>query len=754
MINERYLVTILLIGLSISILAGQKLNQLSIVGKATRATGEIVPQDKLDANMNQAALVSFITDLDVDMDFRPWNGAVGKITNPAMDRWNVYISPGERAIDVHAEGFKSLKVVLSSFGINSVKSGDVYHLEITGNLKTQEIPVVITCNQSGAKVIVDGVEMGSTVNKMLATKINLGERKIRIERDGFANQEISETVSQTNYSFHFDLVPVMPAVVKITSDPEGAMVTIDGNMKLGVTPLEIFYYAGTYDIRIEKRNYDTINEQITISEPKTTQNYKMTDIRATLTVKTHKTATVKLNGVDYKGGIDKLIMLSQTISFMIEQEYCETIEETYTLTKGEVKVFELYPEDIAAILTVKTHTNATVKFNGESYQGGVNNLKVKPQVLEIEVTMPKAETLKRVIVLKPKAEETIEMYPEVETGTIQVGVIPSKASIELNGNGVLFSNELEIMSFEEDRLDMHASVNIVEDSNHDHCAAIRIEHNLQSEVYITDVEVFKREKRGNNIVYFYISKWERSIIITTKNYLPYKYSFPINLKPETTYVLTLDGNSENNSSKLIPVMITSNQSGFTVLIDEKEAETTNKKNITINIGRGTHKIKIEKNGFSSQILTEGISFENNYFEVNLMKKMPAEILLTTNPSGAKVYFDKVLLGETPINSFYDEGKYSIKIEKENYELINDEIYIIEPKTEKHYSLKDIKATLTIKTHENAIVKFNNKSFKGGITNYKIKPQFLKIRVEMPKTETLERDIILKPYDEITIEMYP
>jgi len=83
---------------------------------------------------------------------------------------------------------------------------------------------------------------------------------------------------------------------------------------------------------------------------------------------------------------------------------------------------------------VKTHANATVKFNGESYKGGVSNQKVAPQVLEIEVTMLKAETLKRVITLKPKAEETIEMYPEVPTGVIQVMSIPTDADIELTGD--------------------------------------------------------------------------------------------------------------------------------------------------------------------------------------------------------------------------------------------------------------------------------------------------------------------------------
>jgi len=434
MTSGRYLVFILLIGLSISILAGQELNQLSIVGKATRATGEIVPGDKLDANKNQAALVSFITDLDVDMDFRPWNGVVGKITNPAMGRWNVYVSPGERAIDVHAEGFKPLKVVLSSFGINSVKSGDVYHLEITGDMKAAEVPVVITCNQSGANVIVDGVEMGSTANKMLTINLKSGNQNIRIEKAGFAGQMITESISLENNSFHFDLILAMPATVKITTDPEGAIVYLEDNVKLGETPLEKFYDAGTYQIRIEKENYESINEHITITEPETQKHYNLEDIRATLTVKTNPNAIVKFNGQEYPGGIDKIVLLPQKISFRIEQEYCKTIDMEYVLQKGETKVFEFYPEDISAKLTIKTHANATVKFNGESHKGGIENYKLSPQALDIIVEMPKAETITRMITLMPKAIETLEIYPEVQTGVVQVMVIPSEASFELQGD--------------------------------------------------------------------------------------------------------------------------------------------------------------------------------------------------------------------------------------------------------------------------------------------------------------------------------
>lgn len=502
MIGSRCLIIFILISFSVSILAGQELNQLKIVGKATRVAGEIVPGDKLDANKNRAALVSFITDLDVDMDFKPWNGAVGKITNPAIGRWNVYVSPDERVIDVHAEGFMPLKVVLGSFGINRINSGDVYHIKITGDMKTQEVPVVITCNQSGAKVIVDGEEMGSTVNKMLTINLKSGVQKIRLEKAEFVSQEINEDVSLTNNSFHFELVPGMPALVKITSDPPGAIVTIEGNVKMGVTPLETYYETGTYTIRLEQENYDTINEQITITEPDTEKHYTMTDIRATLTITTHPEATVTVNdqefkgGVDslvllpkkvvlkveqeycesivdtfmlqkgeiktleifpidisarltiktnpnavvkfndknYEGGIDQMILMPQPISFIIEQEYCEKIEESYTLGKGENKVFELYPEDISASLTIQTYPKATVKFNGESYTGGVAGKKLLPQVLTIEVSMPKAEKETRIITLKSQAAETIEIYPEVQTGIIQVLCLPAGAKIELSGD--------------------------------------------------------------------------------------------------------------------------------------------------------------------------------------------------------------------------------------------------------------------------------------------------------------------------------
>jgi len=259
MISNRYLVFILLVGLSISILAGQELNQLSIVGKATRATGEIVPGDKLDANKNQAALVAFITDLDVDMDFRPWNGAVGKITNPAMGRWNVYVSPGERAIDVHAEGFKPLKVVLSSFGINSVKSGEVYHLEITGN---EFITISIIAEPNGAEKWLDGELLGTedtyTVSK--------GEHLLEVKKSGYKEYTKTIKVEEEQVLFR-DIVlnEIEPVMITLKSVPDGADFYIN-NVNEGKTNKQLFKFPGKYNLRLSKDKYDQIEETISVTE--------------------------------------------------------------------------------------------------------------------------------------------------------------------------------------------------------------------------------------------------------------------------------------------------------------------------------------------------------------------------------------------------------------------------------------------------------------------------------------------------------
>ena len=349
--------------------------------------------------------------------------------------YKFYMNDNQRVVKITHSEYEPLELrLLADFGTD-VKAQRVYELELDFDKEVVQIPVVIICNQSGAEIFVNGDSVGKTQNKILTLNVGSGLRTIRIEKDGFASQEKQKEISMTNNSFNFALVPAMPAVVKINTTPEGATVTIDTNVKLGVTPLETFYDAGKFPIRIEKENYEPIIEQITIIEPETKKHFNLVELRASLTVKTHPNATVIFNGKSFIGGMDKQILLPQIISFRIEQEFCEKIEETYTLKNKENKVFELYPENIAATFTIKTHPNATVIFNGKNFKGGVVDYKISPQVLQITLEMPKAETITRIVTLKPKATETLEIFPEVQTGIIQVMTIPTNAKIELKGDG-------------------------------------------------------------------------------------------------------------------------------------------------------------------------------------------------------------------------------------------------------------------------------------------------------------------------------
>jgi formylglycine-generating enzyme required for sulfatase activity len=461
------------------------------------------------------------------------------------------MNDNQRVVEITHSKYQPLEVrLLADFGIN-VKAQRVYELVLSIQQEEVPIPVVFTCNENGAKVFVDNKLVGQIEDNMLTAKIGTGERTIKVSKEGFSVAQRTETITEEDYKFDFELKPAMPAVVKINSSPPGAIVYID-NMKFGITPVQNFFEAGVYPIRIEKENYETIQEKITITEPETQKDYQLTDIRArltiktdpaavvtfqgkeckggftdkiiqpqtisfsirkefcepiektytlkkgenkvfelypedissTLTVKTNKKAIIKLKGKKYKGEINNLKLIPQTINIIVEQEFCEPIEKTYTLKKGENKTFELYPQDISARLTVRTHPQATIKFNGKSYKGGVNNLRIEPQVLQVIAEMPKAESVVRVVPLKPQTSETIELYPEVKTGTIIVTVIPTDAEIELIGDAGEHYTAIGRKSFRDVPTGLY-QLKVRAENHKTHSEKIRIEENKTIRKQIT-----------------------------------------------------------------------------------------------------------------------------------------------------------------------------------------------------------------------------------------------------------------------------
>jgi len=163
-------------------------------------------------------------------------------------------------------------------------SGTVYTMTIDEKNKLpNEATLVITSNENDASVYVQEKLLGKTANKMFIVDLPLGENQIELRKSGFTTKKAIHNVSADNNQLEINLDPALPTAVTITTEPEGATIYID-NVLFGVSPKSSFFDAGTYPIRIEKVSYETINEEIAITDSETIQNYKMKDIRATLTI--------------------------------------------------------------------------------------------------------------------------------------------------------------------------------------------------------------------------------------------------------------------------------------------------------------------------------------------------------------------------------------------------------------------------------------------------------------------------------------
>ena len=80
------------------------------------------------------------------------NGVAGIDYNPG--RYMVYVSGSERVLEIYMEGFKSLEIVISEYGIYGLKSGQVYELQVTSKVKDSDktLPVVFNVTPSDALI--------------------------------------------------------------------------------------------------------------------------------------------------------------------------------------------------------------------------------------------------------------------------------------------------------------------------------------------------------------------------------------------------------------------------------------------------------------------------------------------------------------------------------------------------------------------------------------------------------------------------
>jgi PEGA domain len=238
----------------------------------------------------------------------------------------------------------------------------------------------------------------------------------------------------------------------------------------------------------------------------------------------------------------------------------------------------------------------------------------------------------------------------------------------------VFGQGMEVQSFEIDNQDFHGSVYNVLDANGDNCALVRIEHNIGGDVYITDVEVYKREKKTDNILYFYISKHEQSITITAEKYLPIKFKLNQMLAKEKVYVLQLYGSEEFKNDVDYQFegkgdfRLTSEPAGADISIDGIPSFKEKTPYSFKDFNAGKYMITLEK--YRYEIIDTVIVIEKdekNSLETEL-SPLFGNLRVTSIPTGCTVLINNQESGVTPLNlkganSGLDAGIYKIKVKK-------------------------------------------------------------------------------------------
>jgi formylglycine-generating enzyme required for sulfatase activity len=223
--------------------------------------------------------------------------------------------------------------------------------------------------------------------------------------------------------------------------------------------------------------------------------------------------------------------------------------------------------------------------------------------------------------------------------------------------------------------------------------------------------------------------------------------YGIVMKPREVWQIEING---ENTADQLPVTIRFTPSDASLYIDGKVVSASSTQSLSV----GQHSISITKDGFQTIEKTINVDDKNVFFEYKLLKQADAILEIETIPDGATIFLEGVNLGESPLSAFYKPGNYPIRIAKEGYISIENQMLEVKtPKTNKSYTLEENVGYLTVNTNPLATVYFNNEK----VTNYKnikLAPQLVKIRVVMTKAETQEQQIVIKRNDRQVIDMFP
>jgi len=310
-----------------------------------------------------------------------------------------------------------------------------------------------------------------------------------------------------------------------------------------------------------------------------------------------------------------------------------------------------------------------------------------------------------------------------------------------------FSAQFEIVKDVAERPgDLSVQQYPVKDVNGDWCALLKVFTDIK-DLQFKGTGYEKHDYRDGTY-YVYMFNDSKNLTFIKDSYTTKPHNFPISLKSNVVYGIELKGVGEKMEN--IAIVVQTEPSDAKIFIDDKEYS----KDMQVPIGK--HTLKVTKEGYEPYIKEIEVSPTNIHFPVKLERVQEANIYIESNPTGATVFMDGISLGKTPLNIFHTTGTYNLRIVKEDYVDLAENIEINYPKTEKTFALQKNRGSITVKTSPekqmDIYIDGSNSGFKSDHTFTDLMPKTYKIKAQSEFYITEEKEIQLTVGSQENLEL--
>ena len=244
---------------------------------------------------------------------------------------------------------------------------------------------------NGARVIIDGLEVGNTPISNLEVKA--GPRVLEVQTDNYQDikTEVQIAGCPEEQSFDFALIPGWSDVF-ISSIPEGATVTVSGK-PAGNTPLKIELPEGNHRLQISAKGFKTWQTQLAVkpNQPQSIKDIRLQPADGTLALQTRPSGANITIDENFVGKTPLKIKLSANTEheIRISKAGYENVSRRVQVATGKIKklAVDLKPKMGVIRFTVEP-TDAQLVLNGKN-QGKV------PRELNLVAVSHQLEIIKK-----------------------------------------------------------------------------------------------------------------------------------------------------------------------------------------------------------------------------------------------------------------------------------------------------------------------------------------------------------------------